>query len=140
MPPTVALFGLSANPPTGRGGHADIVHFLVRTCLFNQIWILPVYHHIYSSKRNLAPYKDRIEMCKLCFESKSSSECTVEVKTIEQEAATHFNQTAGASYRVGTIDILDYLSRKFQGVQFHLILGSDTYLDLCNGKWKESDR
>lgn len=36
---------------------------------FDEIWILPVYRHIYDSKQNLAIYQDRLAMCKLEYEN-----------------------------------------------------------------------
>lgn len=33
-----------------------------------QVWVLPVFKHIYASKHNLAPFEDRVRMCQLTFE------------------------------------------------------------------------
>lgn len=63
----VVLFGLSANPPTGLGGHMGIASYFssisvrraFRLGLFDEVWILPVYRHAYSSKRHLESYEDR---------------------------------------------------------------------------------
>lgn len=41
---------------------------------------------------------------------------------------------------VGTAALLDFLLEKEPENEFWLGLGADTYLDLTNGKWKESDR
>jgi hypothetical protein len=38
-PGSVLLFGLSANPPTGRGGHAGIVSFLQAQGQWDEIWV-----------------------------------------------------------------------------------------------------
>ncbi len=38
-PASVLLFGLSANPPTGRGGHAGIVSFLQAQGQWDEIWV-----------------------------------------------------------------------------------------------------
>jgi hypothetical protein len=55
----ICLFGTSANPPTGCGGHAGIVRFLasMTSCntddihdtslLFNEVRVLPVYKHMF---------------------------------------------------------------------------------------------
>lgn len=37
-------------------------------CSAHQVWVLPVYKHIYASKHNLAPFDDRVRMCQLTFE------------------------------------------------------------------------
>jgi hypothetical protein len=57
---SVCLFGLSADPPTGHGGHAGIVLALLqleqqdsslmvaKAPLFDEIRVLPVYRHTYA--------------------------------------------------------------------------------------------
>lgn len=47
----VCLFGLSADPPTGRGGHVGIVQALLRDKTFDEIRVLPVYRHTYEVRR-----------------------------------------------------------------------------------------
>ena len=53
----ICLFGLSANPPTGKSGHVGIVSYLSEiksgddeseTRRFDEIRVLPVYKHMYS--------------------------------------------------------------------------------------------
>lgn len=45
----VCLFGLSADPPTGEGGHLGIVTHLSSTMdLFDEVRVLPVYRHMFS--------------------------------------------------------------------------------------------
>ena len=62
----VCIYGLSANPPTGEGGHATIVSHLRR--MFDEVWVLPVYTHAFESKHNnMAPYEHRKAMCELAF-------------------------------------------------------------------------
>ena len=64
----VVLFGSSANPPTGLGGHIGIVKYFSGICLildfiivalFDEVWILPVFRHAYSSKRQLESFERR---------------------------------------------------------------------------------
>lgn len=58
MPPIkrICLFGTSANPPTGSGGHAGIVQYLASmtseenhasSLVFHEIRVLPVYKHMF---------------------------------------------------------------------------------------------
>ena len=58
---SVALFGLSADPVTDRGGHGDIVKaLLTRTVndndassprpVYDEVWVVPVYRHAFESK------------------------------------------------------------------------------------------
>ena len=61
----VAFFGSSVNPPTGKFGHGGIVDTLVATNKFDEIWINPVFRHIYAAKRGLQPFEHRKAMCEL---------------------------------------------------------------------------
>ena len=44
----VCLFGTSADPPTGNGGHVGIIRAISELQEFDEIRILPVYRHNYS--------------------------------------------------------------------------------------------
>ena len=63
----IALFGLSANPVTDRGGHGEIVKALlamerIKTNgddddddvdkLYDEVWVVPVYRHAFESKND----------------------------------------------------------------------------------------
>ena len=54
MSKKVCLFGTSANPPTGKGGHGGIVeHLLSLTSrdgapAFDEVRVLPVYRHMFD--------------------------------------------------------------------------------------------
>ena len=52
----VCLFGTSADPPTGRGGHMGIVQYLASLDDFDEVRILPVYSHMFgvSDRQNIA--------------------------------------------------------------------------------------
>ncbi len=69
----VCLFGLSADPPTGLGGHSGIAKYLASSSSsfsFDEVRVLPVYRHMYSTKRNnQTPFHHRVHMCKLVFEN-----------------------------------------------------------------------
>jgi nicotinic acid mononucleotide adenylyltransferase len=41
--------------------------------------------------------------------------------------------------RLGTIDIVEMLRRRHPEYMFTLVLGGDTFLDLCGGRWKRGD-
>ena len=65
----VCLFGTSANPPTGEGGHTGIIRAL-SALNFDEIRVIPVYRHSFSSKRNtLEAFHHRYKMCQLSFGS-----------------------------------------------------------------------
>ena len=64
----VCLFGTSANPPTGKGGHVGIVQALSSLQKFDDIRVLPVYQHPFSTKRRqLVSFEHRMAMCQLAF-------------------------------------------------------------------------
>lgn len=133
MPLSIALFGLSGNPPTYTGGHTGIVRYLVKSRLFRQIWILPVYKHIYDKNKQLESFEHRMAMCKLSFEEESSCDCPIQVLDIEKVVQdSHAN-------KIGTIDVVNYIKEHYD-VEINLILGGDTFNDLANGKWKGGTR
>eukprot|EP00752_Nemacystus_decipiens_P007637 g6826.t1 len=146
----VLLFGTSGNPPTGRDGHSGIVDYFVTLGRFDELWVLPVYQHMFSAKRNAmadkgAPtYEDRIEMCRLAFENYSTASCRVRVLRTEQEVYTEIQNSkkaGGASTaptRSSTYDVVQYLQKRNPDVEFSFLLGTDTYQDLRKGKWRKS--
>jgi nicotinic acid mononucleotide adenylyltransferase len=137
---TVAFFGLSANPPTGLEGHLGVVRSLVQCGKFSEVWIVPVYVHVFSSKRNLESFEDRCRMCKVSMDEESTTACVVRVLNVEKVVSESF-LAAGESNRPGTIDVIEHLYSLYQNkIKIELILGSDTLHDLLNGKWKESKR
>lgn len=110
----VCLFGTSANPPTGSGGHAGIVKALVDLRRFDEVLILPVYRHPFKTKRDqLACYDHRVAMCRLAFEPLGPG-VVVRVSRAEEEAFARLVAKAGdedglGNLRVGTADLLEML-------------------------------
>lgn len=159
---TVLIFGLSANPPTGMGGHAGIVSWGAKDLrvdlpnddepkkareqvAVDEVWVLPVYKHAFASKSNLLPFEHREAMAKLAFEGLPGLEGKVQVKDTERqviEAALAKGKAEGLppeKVRVGTIDMIRSLMEEHKDTQFVLALGGDTFADLRGGKWKEGD-
>jgi nicotinic acid mononucleotide adenylyltransferase len=139
----IAIFGLSANPPSGKSGHLGIVEYLASTQLFDEIWILPVYSHALVAKRSLEPYHHRIEMCRLNFEQLSTSELPIKVSELEMEL--HSLRSPHIIHEqelvtIGTVDMIHHIQSYNPSLDLHLVLGTDTFNDLANGKWKESER
>lgn len=160
----VMLFGLSGNPPTGRGGHGGIVRWGatdLRVDLpddahperarenvpIDEVWALPVYRHAFASKSDLPPFDVRFELCQAGLEHMPGLEGRVLVKDTERvvvEAAHAKAKAEGLppeSVRVGTIHVIRHLMADpaNKDLQFVLALGGDTYRDLMNGKWIEGD-
>ncbi|GMF09175.1 unnamed protein product [Phytophthora lilii] len=141
-PREVLLFGLSGNPPTGLQGHMGVV----KHCrpLYDEVWLLPVYQHIFSSKRHLAPFEHRVKMCQLALESlRGQGDGGAELKVAEEERAMFEHEAAKSDspkqLRLGSIDLVRFLLNKYPGTSFTMLLGGDTYADLLAGKWKRGD-
>ena len=98
--PQVCLFGLSADPPTGIGGHWGIAQYLATSSelSFDEVRILPVYRHMYSNKRNnQMPFHHRVQLCKLLFENgnNNSNNNKVVVSEAERICFERHSQAAG---------------------------------------------
>ncbi len=137
----VALFGLSANPPTGMGGHAGIVSWAALRPDWpelgggpaDQVWVLPVYQHSFEEKRQMASFEHRLAMAKLAFEQLPGLGGRVHVSALEQTLRL------GTSEPLGTIDVVRHLRQAHPHTRFALLLGGDTHRDLLAGRWKESE-
>jgi nicotinate (nicotinamide) nucleotide adenylyltransferase len=140
-PRRVGFFGASLNPPTW--GHVMIVkHFAAE---LDEVWVAPVYQHIYESKSHLAAFRDRCDMARASFAANHmGGRSNIRVVEVEREAfeAQAAGTGAGTTVtRVGTVDVLAFLRARHPDVQFVLILGADTFLDLAAvpSKWKRGE-
>ena len=135
----IALFGLSANPVTDRGGHGEIVKALlamerIKTNgdddddddkLYDEVWVVPVYRHAFESKNDamlktkMPNFQQRCEMCEKQFsipgEGKASVK-RVKVRRIELEATEWKRKVTGDADAtiVGTFELLDYLRNVYE--------------------------
>jgi nicotinate (nicotinamide) nucleotide adenylyltransferase len=138
----VVLFGTSANPPTGAGGHAGLVRWAAglrgvpghEGRPVNEVWVLPVFRHAFDAKQALAPFEHRLAMARLAFERLPGLEGRVRVLDVERSLA----EATGPGARPGTIDVVRALRAEHPDVDLALLLGGDTYRDLEAGLWKES--
>ncbi|KAL7546917.1 hypothetical protein ACHAWF_010243 [Thalassiosira exigua] len=135
----VCLFGTSADPPTGEGGHLGIGRHLA-SMDFDEVRVLPVYRHMFGNKRGKqAPFQTRVEMCRLLFKDVPKV-CISEAERICFERASEgLGEDEKSSLRIGTADLLDMLTTEEPDVDFTLAFGSDTFIDLTSGKWKRTD-
>ena len=119
----IAIFGLSANPPTGYTGHIGIIKYLHDSGIFDEIWILPVYLHIFNAKRCMESYVHRLNMLQLCVDAivhddigitsdttKIKHQCKLRVLKLEKAASDYYHILNGDKFCVGTIDVLDYIN------------------------------
>ena len=142
----IIIFGLSANPPTGLGGHAGIVRWAAKDARLqpwggagaDEVWVLPVYRHAFAAKRQMASFDHRLAMARLAFESLPDLEGRVRVLETEREVVEAFAVDEPDAV-IGTVDVVRWLDARHDGVEWALLLGADTYRDLQEGRWKESE-
>ena len=136
----VCLFGTSANPPTGDGGHRGIVQALCALRRrFDEIRILPVYQHMFASKRTLLEqYEHRITMCQLNFGDLDKVVVSKEEEEVFHELSEGLSEEECQSLRVGTADLLDVLKARNPNTDYTFCMGADTFRDLTKFKWKRS--
>eukprot|EP01029_Cantina_marsupialis_P027634 TRINITY_DN773115_c0_g1_i1.p1 TRINITY_DN773115_c0_g1~~TRINITY_DN773115_c0_g1_i1.p1 ORF type:complete len:211 (-),score=40.70 TRINITY_DN773115_c0_g1_i1:110-742(-) len=132
----ILLYGIAANPPHGLCGHAGYADYFKDK--FDAVWIIPVYRHMFSKDSGLVSYEHRMKMCQLNFEKLGHN---VEVKATEKDM---FMERLGEgadpkTLRLGTIDLVEYLIKNHENVDFSFAMGGDTFNDLCAGKWKRGD-
>lgn len=116
----VALFGGSFNPP--HVGHLLAVAYLRAVAPVDAVWMMPAHRHAFG--KPLAPWADRLEMCRAV----ASMFTGVEVTDIEA-------QVPGEGR---TIDTLDELRRRHPDHDFRLVLGTDLLAQLSS--WKSPER
>lgn len=115
------IFGGSFDPP--HIAHAlAVLYALIKEDL-NKVIIVPCLKHPFD--KCLAPYKNRIEMCRIAFDKLHNG---VEISEIEGEQG-------GISYTINTILCL---KNRYPDADFKLIIGSDILNE--THKWKDFDR
>jgi nicotinate-nucleotide adenylyltransferase len=116
----IALFGGSFNPP--QNGHVALAQALLDSKLFDEVWVLPSFRHPFG--KPLAPFEDRLNLCRLAFEGLSAR---LKVSDVEK----------GIDPPEGyTIDTVRYLKKKYPEDKFYLVMGSDLILEFP--RWKDS--
>mmetsp|Transcript_15942 Transcript_15942/g.24139 ORF Transcript_15942/g.24139 Transcript_15942/m.24139 type:complete len:225 (+) Transcript_15942:183-857(+) len=128
----VCLFGTSADPPTGKGGHVGIVRALSEQP-FDEVRVLPVYQHMFSNKaKRLLPFENRMAMCQLAFSG-------IPKVTVSDDEKRCFEMLVKeGSSKVGTADLLDMLLSEEKDADFSFAMGADTFMDLTKWKWRRS--
>lgn len=114
----VALFGGSFNPP--HVAHQMVALWALETQEIDELWFVPVYRHAFG--KDLAPFEDRIEMCRLA--TKRFGE---QVKVIDAEK----DNASGRTY-----DLVNQL-RTNSSHSFRLLVGTDILKE--KDKWHRWD-
>jgi nicotinate-nucleotide adenylyltransferase len=102
------IFGGSFDPP--HIGHQMACLYLLKACEADVVWLVPVYTH--PAGKPLAPYRDRVQMCKRLAQPFGEQ---VYVSEAERELGG----------RVRTYDLLLYLQKRQPEAAFRLALGTD---------------
>eukprot|EP00584_Thalassiosira_punctigera_P009857 CAMPEP_0172532114 /NCGR_PEP_ID=MMETSP1067-20121228/5283_1 /TAXON_ID=265564 ORGANISM="Thalassiosira punctigera, Strain Tpunct2005C2" /NCGR_SAMPLE_ID=MMETSP1067 /ASSEMBLY_ACC=CAM_ASM_000444 /LENGTH=250 /DNA_ID=CAMNT_0013316585 /DNA_START=57 /DNA_END=809 /DNA_ORIENTATION=+ len=135
----VCLFGTSADPPTGEGGHLGIARHLA-SMDFDEVRILPVYRHMFGNKRGKqAPFQARVDMCRILFKEVPKVVVSEAERICFEKASEGLEEQQKQSLRIGTADLLEMLANDEPEIDFTLALGSDTFIDLASGKWRRTE-
>ena len=114
------IYGGSFDPV--HNGHLNAVRAVIKQIHPERTIIMPAFVSPFKIRTGAtASSDDRIEMCRLAFESEGA------------EISDHEISEQGISY---TIDTLEYLSRLYKGERFALMLGSDSLRSLP--MWRRS--
>jgi nicotinate-nucleotide adenylyltransferase len=116
----VAVFGGSFNPP--HVAHVLAAVYVLSTQPVDEVLVVPVYRHPFA--KDLAPFADRLAMCRLAFEWIPH----VIVSAVEEELG-------GESL---TLRTLEHLCAAHPDWSLRLLIGSDLLADLP--KWHRFDR
>ena len=117
----VGLFGGSFNPP--HKGHSEIVKWLFMKGLVDEVLAIPCFVHPFG--KELAPFDDRITMCRLAF---AKLGLPVSVSDVER-------QLGGESRTLRTIE---HLTEENPEKRFFLVTGGD--LEKETDKWHCFDK
>ena len=101
----IAVLGGAFDPPTK--GHTQIAQILIDRLGFDEVWIIPVYQHIFH--KNMSDFEHRMSMCLIAFEHPQTY-----VSYYEQE-----------NHHVdGTLSLYKKL-RKTYRENFYMVIGMD---------------
>jgi nicotinate-nucleotide adenylyltransferase len=118
--PEIALFGGSFDPP--HVGHLLAAAYVLATEPVDELWLVPVDQHPFA-KPLVASYEHRVALCELL----AADLPRTRVSRAERESG-----------QGRTVDLLEWLQRRFPQNRWALVLGSD--LDAERPQWKRFDR
>lgn len=108
MSENIGIFGGSFNPP--HVGHADICRHLLGNNIVDEIWIVPCFQHPFN--KPLAPFDDRLTMCRFAFQEFKRRASVSDVE----------RRLGGVSHTVRTIR---HFRKQYPRNNFSLIIGAD---------------
>ncbi len=114
------MFGGSFNPP--HVAHLLAVTYALATAPIDEVLVVPVYQHPFA--KELAPFDDRFEMCRLAM------------GWLPRVAISRVEEELGGESR--TLRTLEHLARQHPDWSMRLLVGSDVLADAS--KWHRFDR
>src|SRR5437867_3521350 len=123
--PTLALFGGSFNPP--HVAHQMAVLWALETEDVAEVWVVPTFRHPFE--KELAPYDDRLEMCRLAMAPLGAR---VVVSDLERELGGETSRT---------LVTLEALKARRPDASLRLVIGADIWPEREKWwKWAEVER
>lgn len=116
---TIGLFGGSFNPP--HVAHVLMVGWALSVGDVDEVWAIPTGGHPFG--KDLAPFADRVEMCRLAFGCFGGR---VRVLDVEAEDRKHYS-----------VDTVRRLARENPDLQWRWVIGSDALAQ--SAEWKDFD-
>ena len=116
----VAIFGGSFNPP--HVAHVLAAAYVLSCADVDRVLVVPVYRHPFA--KSLAPFDDRIAMCRLAFRDLSR----VEISSVE-------SSLGGDSLTVRT---LEHLAAEHPEWRMRLVVGADVVHEM--DRWTNPER
>ncbi len=117
----IALYGGSFNPP--HVGHVQVVSYVLSTAEVDEVWMMPCATHAFA--KALAPFEDRLEMCRLALEDFRPDRALV----------SDVEGRLGGTSR--TIDTVRHLMAQHPNTRFDIVCGTDIFQE--RESWKEFD-
>lgn len=117
----IGIFGGTFNPP--HNGHKKLAGELPGRLSLDLLIIVPTHIPPHKRASSLAGDKDRLNMCRLCFDEKNTVVSDIEIKR------------KGKSY---TVDTLAEIKELYPGDELFFIMGSDMLLSFHS--WREPEK
>lgn len=108
----IGILGITANPP--HNGHLNMI--LNALNYVDIVWLIPVFKHPFSHKKNITSYEERVEMMHLAFDNIPN----VYIKEIEKEYCLENPNNTPYTY-----NLIKFIKEKNNVDNFTLIFGED---------------
>lgn len=137
----IGFFGGTFDPITK--AHLKLIEISLQKD-YDELHIVPVLQH--TDKTNIKfTYYDRVKMTKMCLEKNIDEKLLNKLKVNEIERVYYENECKKPEnefkekINYDTYDIIKEFKKTNKNCLIYLILGNDTYQDLINKKWSNSD-